>query len=361
MGRLKTLHPKVHGGILCRHDNPSALQSLAEHGIVTFELVVVNLYPFEATVSRPDVTLEEAIEKIDIGGPTMVSRGGQESRLYDHRHRGRTVQRDSRSDYCKRLHDARVAVASWPPRRLPTRPATIGPSPTTLPVVTAEGPFPGTLNMTFKRKEVLRYGENPHQQAAVYSKPHTSVANVVSAQQLNGKELSYNNLIDMDSALAIVRDFADPAAVVIKHNNPCGAAVAASPAEALRLAMAGDPPKCVRIRPGPESSRRCGHGRSAHRAGAVHRGHRSARLRAQRTEYSDNQAQVEGKRPPRESGRFRRADAALGRSLYPRRPAAARRRRDARSGRPMASRHREEAYGRPNGRFFASPGRWCDT
>jgi phosphoribosylaminoimidazolecarboxamide formyltransferase / IMP cyclohydrolase len=239
-GRLKTLHPKVHGGILCRHDHPQDMQAMAEHGIVTFELVVVNLYPFEATIHRPGVTPEEAIEKIDIGGPTLVRAAAKN-------HAFTTIATDAQqysavldqitAEGCTTFelrrqlaaeafaHTARYdrAIADW------------------FAGVRSEVPFPATLNLSLTRKAVLRYGENPHQQAAVYAQPGTAGANVVAALQIQGKELSYNNLLDLDSALAIVREFSGPAAVVVKHNNPCGAAVADSLAEALRLGLAGDP------------------------------------------------------------------------------------------------------------------------
>jgi phosphoribosylaminoimidazolecarboxamide formyltransferase/IMP cyclohydrolase len=239
-GRLKTLHPKVHGGILCRHDNPEDMKSLAEHGILTFELVVVNLYPFETTVARKGVTLDEAIENIDIGGPTLVraaaknhafttvaTNAAQYSEILDQI----TAQGGTTLELRRRLageaftHTARYdrAIADF------------------FAGATAEGPFPGTLTMQLTRKSVLRYGENPHQQAALYARPDCPSASVVAARQLHGKELSYNNLLDLDSALAIVRQFSRPAAAVIKHNNPCGAAVAGTLAVALQRAMAGDP------------------------------------------------------------------------------------------------------------------------
>ena len=239
-GRLKTLHPAVHGGILCRHDNPDDLKSLAEHGIVTFELVVVNLYPFETTVAREGVSIDEAIEQIDIGGPTMVRAAAKNhafttiatdpaqysSILSEVQQNGYT----SLGTRCRLAGEAFAHTAKYD-RAIADFFAG----------KTAEGPFPGTITVTMSRKSVLRYGENPHQQAAVYSTPDGDTANVVSAQQLHGKELSYNNLLDLDSALAIVRSFEQPAASVIKHNNPCGAAVADTLAEALRKGMQGDP------------------------------------------------------------------------------------------------------------------------
>ena len=132
-GRLKTLHPKVHGGILCRHDNPEDMQALAEHGILTFELVVVNLYPFEATIRKPGVTLEEAIEQIDIGGPTMVRAAAKNHAFTTIATDAAAIRRDPPADPGQRLHHARNCGGSWPARPSPTRPFTIGPSPTTLP------------------------------------------------------------------------------------------------------------------------------------------------------------------------------------------------------------------------------------
>jgi phosphoribosylaminoimidazolecarboxamide formyltransferase / IMP cyclohydrolase len=239
-GRLKTLHPKVHGGILCRRDDPADMQAAAEHGILGFELVVVNLYPFAATVARPGVTRDEAIEQIDIGGPTMIRAAAKN-------HAFVTVATDAEqyaaildqvtAKGCTTLelrqelageafaHTARYdrAIADY------------------FAGAAEKESFPASLELHLTRKEVLRYGENPHQRAAIYARPGVVGANVVAARQLNGKELSYNNLLDLDSALAIVRDFADPAVVVIKHNNPCGAAAADDLAEALRRALAGDP------------------------------------------------------------------------------------------------------------------------
>jgi phosphoribosylaminoimidazolecarboxamide formyltransferase/IMP cyclohydrolase len=239
-GRLKTLHPKVHGGILCRHDNPEDMKSLAEHGILTFELVVVNLYPFETTVARKGVAWEEAIEQIDIGGPTLVraasknhafttiaTSAAQYSEILEAvaAHGGTTLELRRRLAGEAFAHTARYdrAIADFFAGAM------------------AAGPLPGAVTHSLTRKTVLRYGENPHQQAALYALPDCPGASVVAARQLHGKELSYNNLLDLDSALAIVRQFSEPAAVVIKHNNPCGAAVAETLSAALQRAMEGDP------------------------------------------------------------------------------------------------------------------------
>ncbi len=239
-GRLKTLHPKVHGGILCRHNNPEDMRALAEHGILTFELVVVNLYPFETTVARPGVSFDEAIENIDIGGPTMVRAGAKNHEF--------TTIATSADQYSEILDQ--IAARGCTSVELRRRLAAEAFAHTArydraiaeyFAGSTAAGPFPGGISISLTRKAVLRYGENPHQRAALYARPDDGGASVVAARQLNGKELSYNNLLDLDSALAIVRQFAAPAAAVIKHNNPCGAAVADTLAEALARAMAGDP------------------------------------------------------------------------------------------------------------------------
>ncbi|MBX3414050.1 MAG: bifunctional phosphoribosylaminoimidazolecarboxamide formyltransferase/IMP cyclohydrolase [Pirellulales bacterium] len=239
-GRVKTLHPKIHGGILCRHDREDDQRVLAEHGILTFELVVVSLYPFEATVARPDVTDEDAIENIDIGGPSLI-RGAAKNHAFTTIVTGTEQYADvlaelkatGKTSYALRRrlagaayeHTARYdrAISNYFAREL------------------AEGPFPAVLNLVQERRATLRYGENPHQQAAWYVDPRAGSDTLAGAKQLNGKELSYNNLLDLDSALAIARSFGSPAVSVVKHNNPCGAAEHEQLAEALRRAMAGDP------------------------------------------------------------------------------------------------------------------------
>jgi len=239
-GRLKTLHPKVHGGILCRHDRPDDLASMREHGIVAFELVVVNLYPFEATISKPDTTDEEAIEQIDIGGPTLV-RGAAKNHAF-------TAIATATEQYAAILDQ--IATHGGTSLEFRRKLATEA-----FELVarydraiadyfvsgTPDEEFPPAVSLDLRRREILRYGENPHQEAALYALPNGGGANLVSARQLHGKELSYNNLLDLDSALAIVRSFSEPAAVVIKHNNPCGAATADRLATAMRSALDGDP------------------------------------------------------------------------------------------------------------------------
>jgi phosphoribosylaminoimidazolecarboxamide formyltransferase/IMP cyclohydrolase len=242
-GRLKTLHPKVHGGILCRHDRPDDMAALAAHDILAFPLVVVNLYPFESTVARPDVTLDEAIENIDIGGPTLIRAAAKnhafttvatDAEQYDPilqqvRDQGHTTAELRRqlavaafertAQYDRAIHDYLSAQTN----------------------ADAGETFPDHLQIALVRKANLRYGENPHQQAALYADPRAAGSSLVTARQLNGKELSYNNLLDLDSALSIARLLPAAGAVVIKHNNPCGAAVAPQQVDAARKALEGDP------------------------------------------------------------------------------------------------------------------------
>ena len=239
-GRVKTLHPKVHGGILCRRDNPEDMKSLAEHGILSFELVVVNLYPFEATIARKGVTWDEAVEQIDIGGPSLVRAAAKN-------HAFVTIVTDP-TQYVEVIEQLRQEGGTTLELRKRFAAEAYAHTANYDRVIadyfageTSESPFPATIRMNLKRKAVLRYGENPHQQAAVYVRPECRGASIVSALQLNGKELSYNNLLDLDAALRIVRAFSKPACAVLKHNNPCGAAEADSIGDAVRRAMEGDP------------------------------------------------------------------------------------------------------------------------
>ena len=240
-GRVKTLHPKIHGGILARHDRPDDLAALAEHDILTFELVIVNLYPFEATIAREGVTFEEAVEQIDIGGPSLIRAASKNQAFitvatdpvqYPEILEQVTAHGATTIELRRRLAQAAFArtgrydqvIANYLAGQLEPE------------------LFPRHWPVDLRRKEVLRYGENPHQQAALYAQhPLGRGASLVAAQQLAGKELSYNNLLDLDGALAIVRSLAEPGAVVIKHNNPCGAATAEGLALATRAALDGDP------------------------------------------------------------------------------------------------------------------------
>lgn len=240
-GRVKTLHPRVHGGILGRPTLESDAAAMADHGIIPIQLVVVNLYPFEETVAKPDVTIPEAIEQIDIGGPSMVR-----SAAKNHAHVGIVTAPGQYAEVLKRLQDdsfdeayrRRLSAAAFEAtarydRAIANYMAGI--------TSDSESKWPDVLAPSFMLEASLRYGENPHQTAAFYveSSPHpTSLA---CAKQLNGKELSYNNLMDLDAARAIVADFSEPASCVIKHSNPCGCAVASDLATAFTNAYAGDP------------------------------------------------------------------------------------------------------------------------
>ena len=239
-GRVKTLHPKVHGGILGRRGIDDVV--MAENGIKPIDMVVVNLYPFEQTVAKPDCDLETAIENIDIGGPSMI-RGAAKN------HNDVAIVVDP-TDYEKILtelqanatalsHDTRfrLALKSFEhTARYDTMIAAY------LSKVVDAGQFPDTLNLQFHRLQSMRYGENPHQNAAFYGEKNPPAGSLASAQQLQGKELSYNNIADADAALECVKSFDEqPACVIVKHANPCGVAVADDIFQAYDLAYATDP------------------------------------------------------------------------------------------------------------------------
>lgn len=240
-GRLKTLHPMVFGGILGRRDRDDDLAAMAEHGITPFELVVVNLYPFEATVARPGVTFAEAIEQIDIGGPSLVRAAAKNHAFvavltHPEQYGGVADEIAASGTVSLALRRQLAAAAFAHTARYDRAIADYFAA-----MEEEGGRFPAAWTLSLRRQAVLRYGENPHQEAALYANPSDVGAHLVAGRQLHGKELSYNNLMDLDSALAIARSLPDAAAVVIKHTNPCGAASAANLAEATRLAFAGDP------------------------------------------------------------------------------------------------------------------------
>jgi phosphoribosylaminoimidazolecarboxamide formyltransferase/IMP cyclohydrolase len=243
-GRVKTLHPRVHGGILARRDVPGHMAALAHAGIPTIDLVVVNLYPFGATVAKPGCTLAEAIENIDIGGPAMVRSAAKN---YEHV----AVVTDP-SDYgpiLKEMTAAAGALGAQTRFRLAQQAfshtahydGAISNYLTSLDAAGSSARFPRRLNLQFALVQPLRYGENPHQEAAFYRDLRPAPGSLGAYRQLQGKELSYNNIADADAAWECVKSFSEPACVIIKHANPCGAAVAGSPAEAYRKAFATDP------------------------------------------------------------------------------------------------------------------------
>ncbi|MBX9581351.1 MAG: bifunctional phosphoribosylaminoimidazolecarboxamide formyltransferase/IMP cyclohydrolase [Gemmataceae bacterium] len=246
-GRVKTLHPAIYAGLLAKRDKPEHLQTLVEHNLPEIDLVVCNLYPFERTVARPGVTEAEAIENIDIGGPCMIRAAAKNfdavavvTNPDQHRHflqelaeRGGHLTREYRRGLAaqafQRIADYDYAIVRYFSYYPPDS-------------ARADGSMPATFMPGFIAKQDLRYGENPHQVARFYrERPTPYGACVATAEQLHGKELSYNNILDLDSALNLAREFAGPAAVVVKHNNPCGAAVAPSLADAFLRAWDGDP------------------------------------------------------------------------------------------------------------------------
>ncbi len=256
-GRVKTLHPRVHGGLLAVRDDPSHAAALAEHGIPPIDLVCVNLYPFEATVARAGIAEHEAIEQIDIGGPSMVRSAAKNHAdvavvtdpaqyaavLADlAKHGGTTLalRRHLALAAFERTSKYDAAIAGWLARH------GFGAD-----VAESDSAFPATVDLRLTRVEELRYGENPHQRAAVYASASDAGPGIVGARLLHGKPLSYNNLLDAGAALELVQDLAAQraragdggasACAVIKHTNPCGAAVAGTPREAFLRAWSGDP------------------------------------------------------------------------------------------------------------------------
>lgn len=219
-GRVKTLHPLVHGGLLAKHDDAQHQSEMAENGISPIDIVCVNLYPFRETISKPDVTVEDAIENIDIGGPTML-RSAAKNHAYV------TVIVDS-EDYAIVTSELRDQNATTPEtrRRLAAKvfrhtAAYDSYISNYLTDLTGEE-YPNQLTLTYELQQPLRYGENPHQKAAFYRSPLGSDFSIASAEQLHGKELSYNNIQDANAALQIIKEFKMPAAVAVKHMNPCG-------------------------------------------------------------------------------------------------------------------------------------------
>ena len=243
-GRVKTLHPTIHGGILARRDLPAHVEAIRQAGIETIDLVVVNLYPFTQTIARAGCTLEEAIENIDIGGPAMVR-----SAAKNHAHVA--VVTDP-ADYAAVLHEIqttngavgapmRFALAQKAFSHTAAYDGAISNYLTALGSDGRRADFPRRLNLNFELAQTLRYGENPHQNAAFYRDLEPATGSLARYTQLQGKELSYNNIADADAAWECVKSFTQAACVIVKHANPCGVAVAGNTLEAYRLAFATDP------------------------------------------------------------------------------------------------------------------------
>jgi len=248
-GRVKTLHPKIHGGILARRDIPEHLAALAKHGIAPIDLVVVALYPFEQTVARPGVTQAEAIEQIDVGGPTMIRAAAKNHAsvaVVTAESQYGAVLDELRSSGGSLSDATRFRLAQEAFRRTAQYDAAIasylsGSGASGSDATARNELFPAALRFEAERALSLRYGENPHQEAAFYRQIGAPPVGLATMKQLHGPELGYNNLLDFSAALALLLEFDEPAAVVVKHTNPCGAARAATVGAAMALAKASDP------------------------------------------------------------------------------------------------------------------------
>ena len=237
-GRVKTLHPLVHGGLLAKHDDAEHQREMTDNGISPIDIVCVNLYPFRETISKPDVQVDDAIENIDIGGPTML-RSAAKNHAYV------TVIVDA-ADYAGVLSELKEQNATTPEtrRRLAAKvfrhtAAYDSYISNYLTELTGEE-YPDQLTLTYELSQTLRYGENPHQKAAFYRSPLGSDFSIAHANQLHGKELSYNNIQDANASLQIIKEFPMPAAVAVKHMNPCGVGTGETIAEAFAKAYEAD-------------------------------------------------------------------------------------------------------------------------
>ncbi len=248
-GRVKTLHPNVHGGILHRRDLPEHVAAVNEHGIVPIDMVVVNLYAFEKTAARPGVTTAEMIENIDIGGPSMLRSAAKNfgdvavvCNVADYTALSEELRANAGSlGLATRWRLARAAFATTAAydaaiaSTLETLPA----DPLAEPTAAASAELPPVLRVSARLKNPLRYGENPHQAAGVYS--DSSGKGIANAEQLQGKELSFNNLVDLDACWAMASEFEQPAVIIVKHTNPCGVAMGPTVEQAYLRALAADP------------------------------------------------------------------------------------------------------------------------
>ena len=235
-GRVKTLHPKIHGGLLARRDIPDHMKQIADNGIEKIDLVCVNLYPFRETIAKPDVTMEDAVEHIDIGGPSMVRSAAKNWESV-------TIVVNP-EDYATVLEEIKANGDTTRETRLQlsakayTHTAEYDIAISTY--MRAQAGLPEILFLEFDEKQSLRYGENPHQAAKFYRSKDTVPYSLATAEQLGGKELSYNNIQDANAALCIVREFTEPFAVGLKHMNPCGSAIGKDVVEAWQKAYEGD-------------------------------------------------------------------------------------------------------------------------
>ena len=241
-GRVKTLHPKVHGGILGRRDLPEHVAAMATAGIPNIDMVIVNLYPFEATVAKPH-TLEDAIENIDIGGPAMVRSAAKNWKdvavLTDASQYADVITELEATGTLAQATKFALSVAAF--NRISNYDGAISDYLSSYQADGTRSEFPAQMNSRFVKVQDLRYGENPHQNAAFYSDLYPALGSLVTAKQLQGKELSYNNIADADAAWECVKSFDSTACVIVKHANPCGVALGASALEAYSKAFKTDP------------------------------------------------------------------------------------------------------------------------
>ena len=242
-GRLKTLHPKIHGGLLYRRDNPKDKEETEKHGIQPIDIVVVNLYPFEQTVTKPDVSFDDAIENIDIGGPTMIRAASKNFKdvavivdpedyakvLNEIKSGGGEVSYNTKLYLAKKVFSHTAQYDTLISNYLNAQ----GDSSET---------FPENFNETYRKISDVRYGENPHQKAAVYRAPLNNGLSLVDAKILQGKAMSFNNYLDSSAVIDLAKEYTKmPTAVIVKHNNPCGIASADTLSEAYKIAFETDP------------------------------------------------------------------------------------------------------------------------
>ncbi|WP_378956056.1 bifunctional phosphoribosylaminoimidazolecarboxamide formyltransferase/IMP cyclohydrolase [Pelosinus sp. sgz500959] len=239
-GRVKTLNPYIHGGILAIRDNAAHVEAMEKHNITGIDMVVVNLYPFRQTIEKPDVSLEDAVENIDIGGPAMIRAASKNFKYVT------VVVNPARyNDILLQLAEGgtisdgfRMALAKEAFNHTAEYDACIAGY---LAGQLGEGQFADTVHLVYEKVQPLRYGENPQQQAAFYREKHFTGSGVANARQLHGKELSFNNIVDVESAYSIVAEFDEPAAAIIKHTNPCGTGIGHTLSEAYEKAYQADP------------------------------------------------------------------------------------------------------------------------
>ncbi len=243
-GRVKTLHPKIHAGILGRRNLPEHVATMQQYDLPNIDLVVVNLYPFAATIAKPDCTLEDAVENIDIGGPTMVRAAAKNypfvAIVTDPADYGDLLVQ-LQANHAALSHTTRFALAKKAFSHTAAYDSAISNYLTALDADGTSTKFPAQINFNFAKVQDLRYGENPHQHAAFYRDINGVVGSIASYTQLQGKELSYNNIADADAAWELVKTFEQCACVIVKHANPCGVAIAETTLAAYRLAFATDP------------------------------------------------------------------------------------------------------------------------